>query len=28
MKRHVEAKHLEIITPYVEEVVADNISGS
>ncbi len=28
MKRHVKAKHLEIIITYVEKVVADNISRS
>jgi len=28
MKRHIEAEHLELVTAYVEKVVANNISRS
>jgi hypothetical protein len=28
MKRHIEFEYLELITSYVEKVVAENISGS
>jgi len=28
MKRHIEVKQLELVTAYVEEVVANNISRS